>query len=259
MKLLLVLNWKMNPAGKGEAEKLFNSLNRIKWPKDQLVVIAPPTIFLGLLGKIKTKLSLGSQAMSQFKDGAQTGEVSASQLKSLGVKYVILNHSEQKAAGEQPETVAQKIVVSLAAGLRPVICIGEMTRDKDGLYLAQLETELRTLLSKIKKTDSHKIIIAYEPVWAVGKKATVADTPEGFHHNALFLRKVFSDKFGETPARQLVVLYGGSVNDKNARSFIEAGANGLLLGRLSLKPLDLAKVANQLVGQKPARSAKAKK
>lgn len=244
MKTTLVLNWKMNPATRAEAVKLAQALVKINRPKDMGLVIAPPAFFLEAIAKGKGKTVLAGQNISGFKEGAYTGELSAKQLKSVGAGAVIINHSETKNGSEYLETAAGKVALALSVGLQPIICLGETERDKEGKYLAALENELGVLLSKIKKSQAGKIILAYEPIWAVG--ANEADTPEDFHHNALFLRKVVSDRFGDTIAKQITILYGGSVNRKNAADFIKAGAQGLLIGRASLSGGEMRQIVDSI-------------
>ncbi|OHA56912.1 MAG: triose-phosphate isomerase [Candidatus Vogelbacteria bacterium GWA1_51_14] len=252
MKKLLVANWKMHPETPREAKLLAHKLKALAARHRQhTIAVCPPAVFLGLLaclpaGRAGTggKLLWGAQDVSLTRGvGAYTGEVSASQARYAGATLTIIGHSERRALGETDETINQKIKNALAARLKPVICLGETERDESGQYLAPLERQIRGALAGLKKTDFKNMIIAYEPVWAVGKAAQRADTPEDFFRHAIFIRKVISDLFGKKVAMNTPVLYGGSVDSKNAASFLVQGqADGLLIGRASLKPDEFKKI-----------------
>ena len=245
MKKLLVANWKMHPETTREAKLLTHKLKALAARHRQhTIAVCPPAVFLGLLAGAGGKLLWGAQDVSLTRGvGAYTGEVSASQARYAGATLTIIGHSERRALGETDETINQKIKNALAARLKPVICLGETERDESGQYLAPLERQIRGALAGLKKTDFKNMIIAYEPVWAVGKAAQRADTPEDFFRHAIFIRKVISDLFGKKVAMNTPVLYGGSVDSKNAASFLVQGqADGLLIGRASLKPDEFKKI-----------------
>lgn len=233
---IVVGNWKMNPATSKEAETLFSAVAKnISNIKKTEIVICPPFVYLEKVKKLSKKIILGSQNSFWEDKGAFTGEVSPAMLYDLGVKYVILGHSERRALGDTNELVNKKIKSSLRAGLRPILCVGESTRDENHEYFNFVKVELEECLRGISKNSISKIIIAYEPIWAISstpnrRDATALDSRE----MAIFIRKILSDKFG-MEARKTRVIYGGSVNEKDAAEFLKnGGVDGLLPGRASL-------------------------
>ena len=255
-KKIIVGNWKMNPLTLKEAEKLFSGVAKgissvKKTARKTEVVICPPFLYLEKLRKISKKIFLGAQDAFFGDIGAFTGEVSGEMLYNIGVRYVILGHSERRVLGENNSDVNKKIKASLAAGLVPILCVGENVRDESHSYFNFVKTQLEECLLSVSKTIISKIIIAYEPIWAISstpnrKDATSADSLE----MAIFIRKVLSDKFGKE-AIQMRIIYGGSVNEKNAEDFLKnGGVDGLLVGRASLdakKFIEIIKIAENLV------------
>ncbi len=202
MKPLIIANWKMNPSSLKEAKLLFNRVKKAGG------VICPPFIYLSSL-----KASCAQDVFWEV-GGVPTGEVSALMLKNLGVKYVIVGHPERrKYLKETDEMVAKKLKAVLKAGLKPILCI-----DK---------------LFQIPKNIKGKIIVAYEPLFAIGTGK--ACSPQRAKKMRLSIKKIVG---GKTP-----ILYGGSVNSRNAKSYIkEAGFQGLLVGGASLKPKEFVDI-----------------
>ena len=183
------------------------------------------------------KVSLGSQNVSGKNEGAYTGEVSPKMLFDMGVRYSIVGHSEERASGETNEMIKEKILNMLKYKLSPILCVGERTRDKEGFYLSFVEEEIRSCLFGVPKSKLKDIIIAYEPIWAIGKSAVREATREEFMEMKIFIKKVISDIYDGKVALNMTILYGGSVNPENAESFMkEDCADGLLVGRDSLDP-----------------------
>ncbi|OGI66462.1 triose-phosphate isomerase [Candidatus Nomurabacteria bacterium RIFCSPLOWO2_02_FULL_40_10] len=243
-KKIIIGNWKMNPLTLKEAEKLFSGVIKgISGVKKTEVVICPPFLYLEKLTKIKTsKIKLGAQDAFWGDVGAFTGEVSAEMVYNLGARYVILGHSERRTLGESNLDINKKIKAALASGLSPILCVGENTRDESHSYFNLVKTQLEECLDGVKKASIAKIIIAYEPVWAisttVGRKDT---TPADSLEMTIFIRKILSDKFGSNDASQVRIIYGGSANEKDTEDFLKnGGVDGLLPGRASL---DLKKFA----------------
>jgi triosephosphate isomerase (TIM) len=236
-KPLIVGNWKMNPSSLVDSKKLLRKISqKVSKIKKATVVVCPPSLFLlGLKGDYKgSKISFGLQNISSEKAGAYTGEVSANMLSKAGGKFVILGHSERRAMGETDDTISKKIKLALSENLTPVICIGEKVRDTQGEYLLFLKTQISETLSSVSKRDLSKIIIAYEPVWAIGEGSR-AMTPRDVHETVLFLRKTLSDIYGKKEAMETKFLYGGSVDFSNARAImIDGDVDGFLVGRASL-------------------------
>lgn len=246
MKKLIVANWKMNPKTLREARTLFSSIKKTgsKLHNVQTVVCTPYPYLADLQKTVSGhRVVLGAQNVFSELEGAYTGEVSILNLKSVGVKYVILGHSERRKAGETNEDVSARVKVSLKAGINIIVCVGEETRDENAEYLHYLRTELKESLYGMSSSSVKKLIIAYEPIWAIGKNANKADTPTEAVESILFLRKVLTEIFNKKIAMDVPIIYGGSVNPKNADSFIkENEINGLLVGRASLDGLSFSKI-----------------
>ncbi len=236
---IVVGNWKMNPLSLKEAEKLFTNISKsVSNIKKTEIIICPPFIYLEKLKKISKKIYLGAQDTFGRDTGAYTGEVSGDMLYDIGVRYVILGHSERRSIlngiGESNDTINKKLKASIAAGLNPILCVGENTRDENHEYLSFIKTQLEESLDGVSKNFISKIIIAYEPVWAIGKGALPA-RPEEFLEMSIFIKKILSDKFGLKMIEGIKIIYGGSVDEKNTLDFISKGrADGFLVGRASL-------------------------
>lgn len=252
-KKLIVGNWKMNPKTITLARTNFLTIKKgAGIYKNVEAVIASPFVYLPELSKIKSAvLGLSAQNVGAEKEGAYTGEISASMLDSLKVKYSIVGHSERRELGESNEFINKKIKQLLAVGITPILCIGERDRDHGMIYLGTVKTQLEECLSGISKNVISKITIAYEPVWAISTTVNRRDaTPEDCQEMHMYIRKVLSDMYGAVNAEAVTILYGGSVDEKSAGGFLKAGhVDGLLPGRASLTPktfLTILKVANEL-------------
>lgn len=223
------------------ATEIKQGLVRMSGPE---VVIAPPTLFLEVVKRIlgsTQSLTLGAQNAHHEKLGAHTGEISFLMLKNFGVHYVIIGHSERRETGESNLNVAQKIQAALKENISPIVCVGERDRDSEGNYLSFIEEEVRTAFASVSKTKLSKITIAYEPIWAIG--TGVNATPEDAHEVKLFIQKTLSDMFGRNAARSVRILYGGSVNAKNASELMERGTvDGFLVGGSSLNADEFLKI-----------------
>ena len=238
-KKIIIGNWKMNPITAKDAEKLFkNIMKELLGKKKTEIVVCPPFIYLNSIKKLfkgTQKISLGAQNAFVGDVGPFTGEVSPEMLANIGVKYVILGHSERRALGESNMDINKKIKSSLATGLIPIFCVGENTRDDDHAYFNLVKEQVEVCLDGISKNLISKIIIAYEPVWALSstmnrKDATPADSLE----MVIFIKKILSDKFGVKTLLPRII-YGGSVTEKDAFEFLtNGGVDGLLPGRASL-------------------------
>jgi triosephosphate isomerase len=211
------------------------------------VVIAAPTLYTSVLRPlIKKPYVLGAQDAHAIPVGPHTGDVSARMLYAAGVKYVIVGHSERRAKGETDSSVNEKVRALIALRMTPIICIGETSRDVQGKYYSVVEAQLRAALSGVKKTDIEKVVIAYEPVWAIsrgdGKGQTA--TPHDAHEMKLFIQKVLVEICGRPAAMRVCIVYGGSVNNVNAEALMREGeVDGFLVGGASLVPDQFAKIA----------------
>ena len=199
-------------------------------------VVCPPLIYSGDLSKLVSghRCVLGAQNTWIENEGAFTGEVSPAMIVSMGIQYVIVGHSERRAMGETDELVNKKILAAVKVGLKVVLCVGESERDLDGEYLKLIAAQLRAGLKNIQKKDLSNVVIAYEPIWAIGKNALRAATPEDALEVSISIKKTLADLYGST-ASEVLVLYGGSVDAKNSREFLSRSqVSGLLVGRASL-------------------------
>lgn len=237
MKKLIIGNWKMYPQTIKEASAKFVGIRKVaSGLRNVQTVVCPPFVFAGELKKLVTghRCVVGGQNAWIDSEGAFTGEVSPTMLASVGLPYVILGHSERRAMGETDELVNKKVLAGIKAGLTVVLCVGEHERDADGDYLKFISAQLRADLKNIQKKDLEKIVIAYEPIWAIGKNALRAATTEDAHEVTIAIKKTLADLFGAS-AGDIAVLYGGSVDAKNAGEFLQkSGVVGLLVGRASL-------------------------
>ena len=236
--ILLVGNWKMAPNKSTEAINLAKkiSLSAKTYKKSINTVICAPYIHLPFLIKnIKTGISFGGQNTASSEDVAQTGFVNSSMLKSYGATYCIVGHSEVRAHGETDEQILASTISILQKNIIPIVCVGEKERDGHGWYLSSVKEQVEKIFLGVPKNQIKKIVLAYEPVWAIGKNAAREATVAESREMIMFIRKVIADITDEKTAKNTNILYGGSVNEQNAFNFIsEGGAQGLLVGRVSL-------------------------
>ncbi|OIP75690.1 triose-phosphate isomerase [bacterium (Candidatus Gribaldobacteria) CG_4_9_14_3_um_filter_36_15] len=248
MKPLIVANWKCNPTTLKEAEKLFNSLKKgLKNVKKIEVVICPPFVYLPSFKFQASGFKLGAQDCFWEDKGPYTGEVSPQMLKSLGGSYVIVGHSERRQIfKETDEIVNEKIKEILKAKLRPIFCIGESEEEKRaGKTFQVLEREIEKGLDKVPKKEIERVIIAYEPIWAIGTEKACEENE--VMTIALFIKKLISHLYNKKIARTIKILYGGSVDSKNASDYLgESKMQGLLIGGASLNSKEFIKIIRTL-------------
>lgn len=240
--IMIVANWKMNPSKLRDAQTLAKESTKDKSGKDISIVLAAPTVFLEPLIKSIKKTNFSAQNCASFPSGPYTGEVSAAMLASIGVKYVILGHSERRALKETNQDIAEKVAQAIKSGLTPILCVGEKERDQTGFYLHEVKAQLETCLSQIPKSKIDNVVIAYEPVWAISSQHGRETTPAEFLEMMLFIRKVVTDMSGVKAHANMPIIYGGSANDKNILQYLEAGAGGFLVGHASLDPKKFSKM-----------------
>lgn len=236
-KYLVVGNWKMYidslPKAKELAAKVTRASSRLRRTG---VVICPPHAFLAAFSANvrRSNVCLGAQDVSPEIEAKRTGENSAYILKSVGVSHVILGHSERRALGENDSVVATKVARALKAGLTPIVCVGEQQRDIRGEYLSQLESQIRGSLAGVPKAKASQLIVTYEPVWAIGKSADNAVTPQLLHEMTLFIKKILVSLYGRSAGTSVKILYGGSVEAPNAGALVRGGmVDGVLVGHAS--------------------------
>ncbi|MCB9818787.1 triose-phosphate isomerase [Candidatus Nomurabacteria bacterium] len=233
----IVGNWKMNPATLARAEKIWVDVQKgLVGRKGQSdVAIAPPLPFIIDLKEMAgpQKIEFVSQDVSFHPEGAHTGEVSVSQLRSFGVKCSIVGHSERRADGETDQMINRKVLALHEVKSSAIICVGEKSRDSTGDYFNVVEDQLSATLAGVKVEDLSRVIIAYEPVWAIGsgKNANASQVEE----MKLFIQKVLSDIYPREKASMVRIIYGGSVNEDNAEELLKVGTvDGFLIGGASL-------------------------
>ncbi len=242
---LVIGNWKMNPLSPTLSAKLATELKkRLSSCTDVDVVVAPPCIFLGDVARTRNSSKaymLGAQNVHYAKLGSFTGETSIPMLGGYGVSHIILGHSERRALGETDTLINEKLIAVIKAGLTGVVCVGEKKRDQGGHYLSHIEDQVRKALAKISRGKLEQVVIAYEPIWAIGTgdNATSADV----HEMKLFIEKILSDMYGRNYAQKVRIIYGGSVNGKNAQELFEGGTvDGFLVGGASLHADEFAMI-----------------
>lgn len=245
-KPLIVANWKRYIEKKEEAVAAAKAIARGKAPTLADIVVCPSFVHLDAVGKalLGKGVALGAQALSFRNGAAQTGEVSAAMLADLKVKYVIVGHSERRAMGESDADVRLLVREALGAKLSPILCIGEASRDAGGEHYDALTRELRESLGALSPSDAKRLVVAYEPVWAIGKRAEDAIEAQALEETVLYIRKVLAEIVGRTAALSTPVLYGGSVEPDNAEELMRTGVAGFLVGHASVDPKSLIAIAN---------------
>jgi len=235
-KNIVAGNWKMNNTLQ-EGLNLAKELQQVLTGKkvNCKVVICTPFIHLALIAEEITMIGLGAQNCADKASGAYTGEVSAAMLASVGTQYVILGHSERRMYyGETNAGLKEKVMLALANYLTPIFCIGEVLAERiAGKQNEIVETQIRESLFHLSAEDFSRIVLAYEPVWAIGTGVTAtSDQAQEMH---AFIRKIIADKYGAAVADEISILYGGSCNASNAKElFTNPDVDGGLIGGASL-------------------------
>ncbi len=249
-KNIVAGNWKMNATFQ-EAEELIGNIleNLDSNSPDCEVVVCPPSVYLELVSDYASDfdniVSIGAQNVSEHEKGAYTGEIAASMLASMNMEYCIVGHSERrKYFGETNQQLAMKVERLLENAIRPVFCCGEQLEEREaGNHFKVVETQLKEALFHFSSAEFSNIVIAYEPVWAIGtgKTATAAQAQE-MH---AFIRTLLAEKYGNETAENTTILYGGSCKPSNAKElFANKDVDGGLIGGASLNADDFVAIAN---------------
>jgi len=232
-------NWKMNN-DLNETETLITELlaGMPTLSANEGVIICPPFTSLPLAADLigSSALSLGAQNMSDKEDGAYTGEISGRMLRSVGCEYVILGHSERRQYFRETDAlINEKAKKALAVGLAPIVCVGETLQQReDGLTMDVVSTQVRGVLEGLSSSDMSRVVVAYEPVWAIGTGRNA--TPEQAQEVHRQIRGLVVQSYGEAVAENLSVLYGGSVKPDNVADLIsQDDIDGSLVGGACLK------------------------
>ena len=237
-------NWKMNMLP-GEAIEMINELTPlVKDTKNEVILCVPYTdLFYALLTAQNTNIKIGAQNMHFEESGAYTGEVSGKMLKAINVEYVIIGHSERRQYfAETDETVNKKIKSALNVGLKPIVCVGETLEQREkGITEQVITNQVEKAFEGIEATDLEKIIIAYEPIWAIGTGKTA--TKEDANNTIMQIRKKLAEKYGQNEANGVIIQYGGSVKSSNAKELFEmSDIDGGLVGGASLKAEEFSRI-----------------
>ncbi len=239
-------NWKMNMLPNETLSFIEALAPRVKNSEAEVILCVPYTdLFYALLAAQETNIKIGAQNMHWEDSGAYTGEVSAKMLKSIGVEYVILGHSERRQYfAETDETVNKKVKKALEEGLKPIVCVGETLEQREaGKTDEVIGKQIEIGLGGLKETDFATLIIAYEPIWAIGTGKTA--TSEQANETIRAIRKKIVEMYGNEVASNVIIQYGGSVKSANAKElFTTSDIDGGLVGGASLKVEEFEKIIN---------------
>lgn len=242
-------NWKMHKNAE-ETEDLLNELiDKLPHDAEAQIIVAPT--FVNLASAVDhlefTNIGVAAQNMSQFESGAYTGEISADMLKSIGVTTVIIGHSERRAYFNETDFIlAEKVTTALKNNMTVIFCFGEELKDRqDNQHFNVVENQLRDGLFHIEDKDWEKIVLAYEPVWAIGTGETASPGQAQEMHK--FIREVVDKRYGNAIAEDVSILYGGSVKPENAKEiFSKPDVDGGLIGGAALKASDFAAIVDSI-------------
>ena len=253
-KILIIANWKCNPSTQKEAEHLFTAVKKgIKKSDKTGIIICPPFPYLSLFKKKTNTIQLGAQNCFWEDKGAFTGEVSSLMLKDIECKYVIIGHSERRNYFKESDVeINRKIKSVLKNRLKPILCVGEKDRDSfnpEGHPINEMSLivgeQIKKGLADISQTKIPDIIIAYEPIWAIG--TGLPCLPDDAMKAALLIKKTLTGLYNRSTAERVKIIYGGSVVSQNAIDYIkEANMDGLLIGGASLNANEFTKIINKI-------------
>ena len=240
-RILIAGNWKMNTRGASAVDLAKAVVAKVGEEPAVDVALCPPSVYLSAVADVVagTPVGLGSQNVYAADDGAYTGEVNAAMLTDVGCRYVILGHSERRAILKETDAmISEKLHAALAGNLVPIVCVGETLEDREsGNTEKVVETQIRGSLAGLDEVRAAGIVIAYEPVWAIGTGKTAS--PEQAEEVHAFLRKLLGEMFTSDVADQIVIQYGGSVKPGNAKELLgQPNIDGALVGGAALKADD---------------------
>lgn len=245
-KKVIAGNWKMNMLPNETLEYIDSFSKLVKDSENEVILCVPYTdLFYALMAAQGTNIKIGAQNMHFAENGAYTGEVSGKMLKAIGVQYVIIGHSERRQYyAETDESVNKKIKAAFENGLLPIVCVGETLEQREnGDAEKVITTQTQKALEGLEDNKIKDVIIAYEPIWAIGtgKTATSDDANDAIKS----IRKKISDLYGKDVGESVIIQYGGSVKSSNAKELFETSdIDGGLVGGASLKPDEFAKIVN---------------
>jgi len=242
-------NWKMNKTFEEADQLLYDITKRLEnLPSDVELIVCPPSVYLELATDIveedEVDLKVGAQNVSQFEAGAYTGEISAAMLSSMNMDYCIIGHSERrKYFGETHEALIGKVNHLLEYGIQPIFCCGEVLEEREaGNHFDVVKAQISDSLFHLSYQEISNVVIAYEPVWAIGTGKTASSEQAQEMH--AFIRNLLKEKYDEDLAEVISILYGGSCNPKNAAElFANPDVDGGLIGGAALNADDFLKIA----------------
>lgn len=247
-KKVIAGNWKMNMLPNETIEYIEKFEKLVKDTQNEVILCVPYTdLFYALLSAQNTNIKIGAQNMHFAENGAYTGEVSGKMLKSIGVEYVIIGHSERRQYfNETDETVNKKIKAAFENELKPIVCVGETLEQREAGKTAEIITnQTKLALDGLSNEQVKNTIIAYEPIWAIGTGKTA--TSEDANNSIKEIRKEIEKIYGKDIAECVIIQYGGSVKSSNAKELFETSdIDGGLVGGASLKPDEFAKIVNSI-------------
>ena len=248
-KAIIAGNWKMNKTASEAAVLVDELVPAVQDAGCEVVICTPYTDLVTAVEKTKgTNIHVGAENVHFEKSGAFTGEISADMLKELGVKYVIIGHSERRQYfNETDEACGKKVQVALENGLRPILCVGEsLTEREQDVTMEVIRKQIKIALQNVAVEDIKKVVIAYEPIWAIGTGKTA--TAEQANEVCSAIRDCLREKYGARAARGITIQYGGSMNAKNAEELLsKTNVDGGLIGGASLKAADFTTIIKAAV------------
>jgi len=234
-KKIVAGNWKMNKTLM-EANKLFDEISNNTFSNDVLVIISPPSIYLSQFAMVTKGIAIASQNVSQYNEGAYTGEISAKMLKEIGVDYCLVGHSERRSYfNEINTTLAEKINRLLENDIKVIFCCGESLNERETNRAEEvIELQLKESLFHISSKEIENVVIAYEPVWAIGTGLTATSEQAQDMHD--FIRSLLKKYYNENISTRISILYGGSCKPSNAKDiFSKKDVDGGLIGGAALE------------------------
>ncbi|MFH1691162.1 MAG: triose-phosphate isomerase [Candidatus Omnitrophota bacterium] len=246
-KKMIAGNWKMNKTTR-DAIELANGIKReLSQVSDVSIVVCPPHTALDEVSEVlyESNILLGAQNMHWEDSGAFTGEISSSMLKDLNCSYVILGHSERRQLfHETNEDINKKMKTALKNNLTPILCVGETLEEREkNTTFDVIESQVKNSLNGLTAADITKVVIAYEPVWAIGTGKTA--TPQQAQEVHAFLRGLLKQIYSQNEAENIIILYGGSVKPSNTKELMsEKDIDGALVGGASLNTKDFCEIVN---------------
>jgi triosephosphate isomerase len=248
-KKIVAGNWKMNKDFQDAEDLMFEIVDELteKGSGDTEVIVCPPAVYLEMSSDIAAEngFMVGAQNLSQWESGAYTGEISASMLHSMGISHSIIGHSERRTYfGETDKIIAVKVELALKYGITPIYCCGEVLAERQAeKHFEVVRKQVSEALFHLGNEAISQVIIAYEPVWAIGTGVTASSAQAQEMH--AFIRSLFTEKYGSEISDAISILYGGSCNAKNAAElFANPDVDGGLIGGASLKAADFVTIVN---------------